>query len=141
MRSLILKSRLVVLMLVIHGESALAKEALRCGLTLVRHRAYGIVKEEKVQACINNNGTALYSANCQKAACLEKYKNRHLPRLKGYSSTLGSPTFRLCRDLGGRPQVIDFKFGSQWHPLDRCLLDDKTFVDSGTLYGNYFSQR
>jgi hypothetical protein len=54
--------------------------------------------------------------------------------IKNYRSNFGSPGFKLCSELGGVPQIFDFKFNQkdQWKTSERCFFE-KDFVEVSLL--------
>lgn len=84
--------------------------------------------------CYNKEKTSIIDSRCLKAKCLA-YQIKKVNREKLFNSPYGTPEFSVCREMGGRPQFIDFLVGKNWYELDRCLFSDGTYVDTGTLLG------
>ena len=77
----------------------------------------------------------IYSKDCSSLACKELVNPAARPiSLRSYPSTVGSPGFKICRELGGSPQIIEFQFKStDWHQSSRCIFSNNTFVSNNLL--------
>lgn len=84
---------------------------------------------------INKAGiTFLVSKSCENAQCdllKKKIKNIIIPE---NNSSIGSPGFKLCYELGGVPQIFEF---TQSHlkseSTDRCFYGKSDFVEISLL--------
>ncbi|OFZ16221.1 MAG: hypothetical protein A2Z20_00100 [Bdellovibrionales bacterium RBG_16_40_8] len=100
---------------------------------------FGKVKEEVVEYCYNENKTKLLSKSCYQPKCkalnvIKKYKFTEL------FSQVGKPGFKLCRELKGTPQIIEFYVDKKPYKLDRCLFSDGSFVDTDHLLSQYLER-
>ncbi|AFY00794.1 hypothetical protein Bdt_1094 [Bdellovibrio bacteriovorus str. Tiberius] len=57
-----------------------------------------------------------------------------------FLSDTGKPSFKLCRKLGGKPELLDFQAATKTYKLDRCLFKDASFVDTDTLLAHYIQR-
>jgi hypothetical protein len=62
-------------------------------------------------------------------------KNKSEIKIKDYYNRAGSPGFKLCRELGGVPQIFEFKklIKSDWQSVSRCLFSNEDFVEISLL--------
>ena len=90
-----------------------------------------IKKNEAI--CVHKKNFALVSPMCLIRQCDIFKKIKESGDRPGLTS-LGTPDHRLCHDIGGVPQVIDYKWGSQSVERSRCLSKvDGSFIDTETL--------
>lgn len=76
----------------------------------------------------------IYSKNCMGLSCKEVQNPHEKPLiLSKYKHSIGSPGFKVCRELGGSPQIINFKIKNESHQGSRCIFNDTTFVSNNLL--------
>ena len=48
---------------------------------------------------------------------------------------IGSPGFKACERVHGKPEMIDYFWNGEWAESDRCLLEhgSKWFVSTGQV--------
>lgn len=93
------------------------------------------VTVEKASYCTNKDGNILISENCHRKNCTKQLKPVKFDLDREVDSGIGTPGFTLCRMMGGKPEIIEFKLNEQWLGLDRCLFEpERTFIDTGYLY-------
>ena len=97
---------------------------------------FGKIKSEKAEYCFNEDKTVLISKGCQSMNC-NAFKGLRKYKIEELFSSMGKPGFKLCRELGGQPQIIDFYVDNHPYKLDRCLFSDGEFVDTGYLLAFY----
>jgi hypothetical protein len=94
-------------------------------------------KIEVVDMCedINGLGEFVYSPDCKGLECkVLKDPFKRPVNLKKYSSSIGSPGFKVCRELKGSPQIIKYQFKSKaWKQDSRCIFNKKSFVSNAIL--------
>jgi len=77
---------------------------------------------------------SLISLNCKNKTCEAlKEPSQIISKQKLYSE-IGSPGFHLCRTLKGKPQLLDYWHGNQWHSTSRCQFSDDSFIEIDYLY-------
>lgn len=118
------------------GHKASAGDAV-CSTGEIRYKYFGELKLEKAQYCYNDSKTELQSQSCFEGKCqlIEDFKVK-TREVDYYSlgSQYGTPGFKLCKIIGGLPQVVEFRVSGEWFALDRCLQgSDKSFIDTGLL--------
>lgn len=93
--------------------------------------------EEKMEVagyCFSADHSYLLSPGCQNQPCAAL--SGSLPKIpdSDLAGSLGSPGFKLCRKVGGEPQLLEYFDGEKWWSADRCLFArDGSFVDTGIL--------
>lgn len=115
--------------------NAFSKE--RCGLGVIKFTYKTKVKIEKEVFCYDEdkNNKFIYSRNCKSLKCKELATPAARPiDLSVYPHSIGSPGFKVCRELGGSPQIIEFKFNSSgWHQSSRCIFSNDTYISNDLL--------
>ena len=105
--------------------AAFAGEDLSCGKGRLRILENGKSRIEYSTFCTNDDGTVLIS---------EKFKKKKVIGKKVPKSESLNPGFVFCRKLGATPELVDIEVKGRWYELDRCLFDDGSFIDTGSLY-------
>jgi len=99
----------------------------------IRLRRFGKYELSMSKYCTNNESTILIGYTCRSKSCDALNKKIMLDDGTLYSE-VGKPGFKLCRELGGDPQIVEFLVSKRWYKLDRCLfVSDGSFIDTGTL--------
>ncbi|MGE5086430.1 MAG: hypothetical protein ACM3MG_09040 [Bacillota bacterium] len=126
----ILNSTLVILFF---ATNALA---LTCESGKIRSFTDFQEKVTESEYCYNSDFNELYSKSCenQKCSAFESQQVFVAKDLKTHG--FGTPGFKLCRLLNGKPEIIDFWANEEWQHLDRCNFEDG-YVDTGALYKFY----
>jgi hypothetical protein len=76
----------------------------------------------------------IISASCMKDACSPlNISPRRILRLPPPVVQIGTPGARICAGLGGVLELFDYLDGKSWRAADRCLFNEKDFVDSDHL--------
>ena len=113
--------------------------AAECFNGKLRYIAFFKVQIIQAKYCTNRDRTALYSLSCKNKNC-DAFKQIFTINEDALYSEVGKPGFRLCREVGGDPQIIEFSANKKWYKLDRCLFtSDDSFVDTGTLLDFYLN--
>ncbi len=117
-------------------SSALAEEVCKDGQIKYVEKQKEIIKN--VKFCKNKNveQANIYSVNCSKKECsFLKEPFKRPVDLRRYASTMGSAGFKVCRELKGSPQIVQYKFNSDkyWDDDSRCIVDKNTFVSNSIL--------
>lgn len=86
--------------------------------------------------CHNAAATVLLSKKCEKKSC-SAFKSTLRFSMEELNAEVSKPGFDLCRKLGGKPELIVFRAKGKAYPLDRCVFESDTFVDTGTLMLHY----
>lgn len=113
-----------------------AAENLDCKTVDVYHRFDKELKRTRELLCFPSTG-GFMSANCAKKDCgiLRKIETQSIPPDNLFGS-IGSPDFRLCHDIGGRPQMMSV--GHTRIDSARCQdPEDGSFLDLETLFRRY----
>lgn len=129
----ILNSTLAILLF------ALNAHALTCESGKIRSFTNFEEKINEAEYCYNTDFNELYSKSCesQKCSAFESQGVFVAKDLKTHG--FGTPGFKLCRLLNGKPEIVDFWANGDWQHLDRCNFEDG-FVDTGVLYKFYLKR-
>lgn len=112
---------------------------LLCQKGKVSQVEFGKTKNEIVDFCFNSKKTIFVSKDCQLKKCsafesIKKYK------IDDLLSPVGKPSFKLCRELSGKPQLVEFYVENKPYKLDRCLFNNGSFVDTDFLLSHYLER-
>lgn len=118
--------------------SAQAQE-LTCVSGKISQIEFGKLKEESSDYCFNDDKTVLLSKNCQQKKC-QAFEDKRKFKIGELFSQIGKPSFKLCRELGGQPEIVEFFVQNQSYKLDRCLFKDGSFTDSDFLLAHYLER-
>ncbi len=73
------------------------------------------------------------SKSCDQNKCEILKRKKTTLRIPDYTANLGSPGFKLCTELGGVPQIFEFKKKKEiWQSTERCFFE-KDFVEISYL--------
>ncbi len=120
-------------------STANAAEKLECVSGKITQVEFGKKKEEIAEYCFNSDKTILLSKNCQQKKCKAFDDGRRF-KVSELVSQTGKPSFRLCRELGAQPEIVDFFVKNQPYRLDRCLFKDGSFADAEFLLAHYLER-
>lgn len=133
--------QLLVLFTLISGLISLniqAKET--CGPGVIQYLDEGKEIVERKRFCLEDSelNKFIYSESCKGRAC-KPLTDFALETIElGGRHDIGSPLFKLCREIGGSPQIITFSFDKvEDYKGSRCLFKDGTFVSNGLLMHVY----
>ncbi len=112
---------------------------LTCSSGRISQVEFGKIKVESSNYCFNSDKTVLLSRNCQQKKC-RAFEDKRRFKIGELLSEVGKPSFRLCRELGGQPEIIEFFVEDQPYKLDRCLFKDGSFADSDFLLAHYLER-
>lgn len=112
-----------------------------CGAGVIEYIDDRKTVKENLTFCVEQDelGSYLYSLSCKAKQCkpLTEFAMDSIDISKGRSD-IGSPYFKLCRELGGRPQIISFSLGKiENYKTDRCLFGEDTFISNDLLMKTY----
>ncbi len=94
------------------------------------------VTEISVVICTTAHAENFYSPD----ADLEKIRSVDKSNFKS-NPNLGNPTFQLCRQMGGTPELLKMKRNGVWVDADRCILSDgKSFVSGDLLMELFYPE-
>ena len=96
----------------------------------------GVPKIEMLPICFKKigNQNALISEKCLMGSCLATQQQK-APIVFTKYSMQGNPSFRLCKAVGGNPQLIEYKTEDiGFTSYNRCLFPDGSFVQTDYLY-------
>ncbi len=65
--------------------------------------------------------------------CLVNNPGPFLLKLKDINSERGSVGFKICDNLKGVPQFIEYWDGANWVHTSRCIFNDGSYEDIGAL--------
>lgn len=125
-----------VLLILLFSLPAYSAEKCEQGEVRYIHNKKSI--SQKLKFCVEetNRGSFVLSDSCSGKACklLENPAARPVD-LTSYKGTVGSPGFKVCRELGGQPQIFEYKFNSaeDWTKDSRCIFSEKDFVSNDVL--------
>lgn len=114
-----------------------ASEICKVGEIKYVHNKNDII--QKMEFCVDttDNGKFVFSKNCSGSACKALSDPSSKPiDLRKYKSSIGSPGFKVCRELGGQPQLYFYRFDSkeEWQDDSRCIFSEKEFVSNALLF-------
>lgn len=127
-----LTNRIVTLLIFTFLSVSHADEKWFCQTGKIKTTTFGKAVIINSDYCYNSNKTALMSKTCQKNACLATQTHKKFSAHE-LLSTSGKPGFKLCRELGGDPEIITFTANDGEFKLDRCIFKDNSFIDTDTL--------
>lgn len=114
-------------------------QELTCVSGKISQVEFGKTKEESSDYCFNGDKTVLLSKNCQQKKC-KVFEDKRRFRVGELLSQIGKPSFRLCREVGGQPEIIEFFVERKPYKLDRCLFKDGSYSDSDFLLAHYLAK-
>ena len=95
-----------------------------------------VIEKQTMCQVINGHYTYFTSPDCKEKKCkLFSSTKESFKDFKAFSQ-IGSPGFRLCRQLGGVGQIITVTKGKNKIETERCL-DGKSFVEISFLIEHY----
>jgi hypothetical protein len=65
--------------------------------------------------------------------CTSNLAGPFLVKVKDIEGKNGSPGFKICAKLNGIPQFLEFWDNENWIKSSRCIFNDGSFVDIGSL--------
>ncbi len=72
----------------------------------------------------------LVSKKCKDLKCAPPRKPLII---ESFYSEYGTPAFKVCHELGGRGQVIQY-WNNKWIDSDRCIFDQDNYIETTYLY-------
>ena len=103
---------------------------IECTKGIISQFRDGNELKENSHFCYNQDKTRLTSYGCQKNQCVP---TTGPIKMNDLFSSIGTPGFKLCRQLGGRPEIIEFFVDSKGYKLDRCWFKNE-FINTGLLF-------
>lgn len=100
---------------------------------------FGKKKQEAAAYCFNKEKTVLLSKSCQRKNC-KAFENKKKFKIENFLAPMGKPGFRFCRELGGRPEIVEFFVEDKPYKLDRCLFTSGDFADTDFLLSHYIER-
>lgn len=94
------------------------------------------ISQEKICFFDNPRGDAFYaSQTCLDSQCGPLLGTRKAITLKDYPSESGTPSSKLCEELGGVPRYVSYKRKSDTEAVKSayCLFEKSQFVDMDYL--------
>lgn len=105
---------------------------LICSKGEITSSKFEITTVQKTEYCVNADKTVITSKDCAKLNCAIFNKVKLLKSKPSFYS-FGNPGFKICREIGGHPELIQFTSNAKTFKLDRCTLGNGSFVSSGLL--------
>ena len=96
----------------IYAFSCSATATLNCEQGQLRIPYLGKAKIITQIFCTNTQGTELLSASCIEKKC-SAFRSKVKINLSQMYSNRGTPSFHLCHQLGGTPQIVDIAVQGQ----------------------------
>ncbi|MEK2690376.1 hypothetical protein [Bdellovibrio sp. GT3] len=118
-----------------------AQTPLVCEKGFLRETTNGKTTEVATTYCYNEDRNILTSPACKTLECKSAFNANKLIDKKKVMNPTSNPGFNICRELDGKPQIVEFKVGKDWHRLDRCTFKDGSFVSTSELMGFYLKPR
>jgi len=125
---------LVFMTAAIAGE----KDSVKCTEGKIRTSAFGETVITRAKICHGEMIENFASASCRNKKC-SAFKVRKRYYIHEFLSDVGTPGFKLCRELGGAPEIVDISVDGSWHRTDRCVFKDG-FVDTDSLLDFYIDR-
>ena len=113
-------------------------EKFSCSEGTITKTAFEKISSESAGICYNNDKTALVSKNCLERKC-SVFQNPARYSISEFMGDIGKPGFKLCRKIGGKPELIEFSIEKKFYKLDRCLFPDGNFSDTSLLLSFYLN--
>lgn len=131
-------NRFFILALSLYSLSASAaawQEPTHCLAGQIKTKFAGQANFEPASYCTNEDGTELLSQSCKdKKNCQALSFKGTKDKAALHMTAQGTPGFHLCTELKGDAQVIELTLPTgSWVKLDRCLFNDGSFIDVGSL--------
>ncbi|MBL6988431.1 MAG: hypothetical protein ISR65_01560 [Bacteriovoracaceae bacterium] len=129
-------SKIILLNIFLYIETVAAVPS--CINSKIRYINSSRYKTERSTLCFIKeqavNKKYFVSRNCVNKNCKVLNNFDKSIYIKDLFFPLGAPGHKLCRKLSGTPQIIQYWFKGQWIDSERCIFDNKTFVQIGLLY-------
>lgn len=130
----------VSLLLIALTTSAVAEEKKhkKCEESKIRIETFSEVKTIEEKICYGEEVVNFTSLSCKKQKCSAfKFPKRFY--ISEFLGPMGTPGFKLCREVGGSPEIVEIFVGGLWYRTDRCLFKDG-FVDTDSLLDFYIDR-
>ena len=126
--------------IVIISTSAIAQERIaeKCVDGKIRVVTFSETKVYREKICYSDNVVNFHSASCKKQKC-SAFKVQKRYYIGEFIGAIGTPGFKLCREMGGAPEIVEVFAEGLWHSTDRCIFRDG-FVDTDTLLDFYIDR-
>jgi hypothetical protein len=128
---------IIVIILICISFHILADDEFECELH--GRVKYILDKNEIIESadyCIQEITGHIISKSCygEKSKCQALAASGvHIERGR-LTSEFGTPVFKVCRIVGGSPQIFSYFKSGKWIEISRCLFPDKSFIDNDFLY-------
>lgn len=123
--------------LLLAGLSRAHAMDITCQSWSVRHTEAAKSVASTENFCFEPAQGRLLSLGCRESqrpcAALARARAHPVP-LKRVTGEIGNPAHKACHLIDGTPQALEIRVGNEWVPASRCLLEDGSFVDLGTLF-------
>lgn len=114
-----------------------AADSRRCLNGNLRWIEFSVPVTQAAEYCFNEKHDVLVSKNCNTSSeCRAEIQlKKVLPVSESkLGGSIGTPSAKICKLMGGDFEIIEFQDGSKWYELDRCFFDsDKSFISGGVL--------
>jgi hypothetical protein len=98
-----------------------------------------IIQKEKGKFCFDEDYLRVFSANCQSGDCEVLKKARSHKKQIIYAGE-GTPQAILCKDIGGRAQIVFFLHNDKRIKIPRCVVG-QSFASNTALMENFLESR
>lgn len=116
-------------------SAAGAQDFDKCISGQIRVQSFGEVKVTRENYCYDQELVNFVSESCRHRKC-EAFRGAYRYYAQDFLGPFGTPGFKLCRELGGSPEIVDFFAKGAFQRSDRCVFKDG-FVDTDTLFDFY----
>lgn len=124
----------IIFLLIVSSFQVGAEEVCKNGEIRYMHNQKYVSNVQRF--CMEKN--KVYSLGCKGNKCdfLQSPEKRPVD-ISQSNSTLGSPGFKVCRALGGQPQIFEYRFSDQkdWTEDSRCIFGKDEFVSNDMILG------
>ena len=100
---------------------------------------HSVEQIKKANYCYSEDKAEIVSKNCRDQSCSAyKVGKRFYP--EELLSPIGTPGFRLCRELGAEPEIVSFEVDKEFYETDRCTFPNGAFVSTDLLLDFYLDR-
>lgn len=118
--------------------SALAQN-YTCTKGTLRKDNFGEKTSLPSEYCYNADKNSLLSKACLKKNC-RAFKGPNRYYISELTAEVGNPAFRLCHEVGGKAEFVEFLAEGKYYQLDRCVFSETEYADTDLLMDFYLDR-
>lgn len=117
------------------STNLMASECQEKDIKIIFDRKPVLTKEVICLKKTADNMVFYVSKSCATGKCDVLKKKKTLLKIENFYSNMGSPGFKLCEELGGVPQIFEFKNTKDvsFQSAERCLFSKNDFLENSLL--------